>query len=227
MKRAGKCWPWLLAVLLVAAGVLTWRQMSDAAQEDETPYSPVQTQPADTSRPAGSFWHSNELPLLVNRWNPVHERCYMDTLFLLDALYAQRLKPEICSAYRTEDEQQRIYNETLNGYISKGYSAQQAQELTELEVALPGSSEHHLGLALDIVDWLNPQMEVGQEETELQLWLKENSWRYGFILRYPADKTALTGIVYEPWHYRYVGRTYAQQIYESGLCLEEWLAQQS
>ena len=60
----------------------------------------------------------------------------------------------------------------------------------------------------------------------MQQWLMRNSWRYGFILRYPTGKSDITGIIYEPWHYRYVGRAAARAIYESGLCLEEYIAEQ-
>ena len=77
----------------------------------------------------------------------------------------------------------------------------------------PGTSEHELGLAVDI----------NGASYDLYIWLQQNSWRYGFIQRYPEDKTAITGISHEPWHYRYVGKEAAGEIYESGLCLEEYL----
>ena len=90
-------------------------------------------------------------------------------------------------------------------------------------VALPGTSEHQLGLALDLVDESYQNLDEGQENTKVQKWLMQNSWRYGFILRYPTDKSSVTGIIYEPWHYRYLGRDMARDVYESGLCLEEFL----
>ena len=90
-------------------------------------------------------------------------------------------------------------------------------------VALPGTSEHQLGLALDLVDESYQNLDEGQENTKVQKWLMQNSWRYGFILRYPNDKSSVTGIIYEPWHYRYLGRDMARDVYESGLCLEEFL----
>ena len=88
-----------------------------------------------------------------------------------------------------------------------------------------GTSEHQLGLAVDIVDVNYQLLDTNQENTAVQKWLLENSWRYGFILRYPTDQTDVTGIVYEPWHYRYVGKEYAQDIYKKGLCLEQYLEQ--
>ena len=90
-------------------------------------------------------------------------------------------------------------------------------------MARPGTSEHQLGLALDIVDLDYQQLDTRQEETPEQKWLMENSWKYGFILRYPTDKSNITGIIYEPWHYRYVGKEAAKVIHEKGICLEEYL----
>ena len=85
-------------------------------------------------------------------------------------------------------------------------------------MALPGTSEHELGLAVDInADNVN---STGQEVYD---WLLQNAWRYGFIQRYPADKTDITGISNEPWHYRYVGLEAAEEITQQGICLEEYL----
>ena len=89
-------------------------------------------------------------------------------------------------------------------------------------VAVPGTSEHELGLAVDLTDNDYRELDEAQEDTATQKWLMENSWRYGFILRYPNDKSEATGIIYEPWHYRYVGKATAKAVYESGLCLEEF-----
>jgi D-alanyl-D-alanine carboxypeptidase len=90
-------------------------------------------------------------------------------------------------------------------------------------VALPGTSEHQTGLALDIVSSNNQTLEKEQEDTPEQQWLINNSYKYGFILRYPSEKSNITGISYEPWHYRYVGRETAKIIHDSGICLEEYL----
>ena len=92
-------------------------------------------------------------------------------------------------------------------------------------VALPGTSEHQLGLAVDIVDRSNQNLDRTQETTAVQQWLMAHSWEYGFILRYPDEKSETTGIIYEPWHYRYVGKEAAEEIYRQGVCLEEYLDQ--
>ena len=91
-------------------------------------------------------------------------------------------------------------------------------------MAIPGTSEHQLGLAVDIVDLRYQVLDAGQEDTATQQWLMQNSWKYGFILRYPQDKSAITGIIYEPWHWRYLGPENARTVKESGLCLEEFWA---
>jgi len=85
-------------------------------------------------------------------------------------------------------------------------------------VAIPGTCEHELGLAVDI----NADKEQSSNE-EVYNWLAENAWRYGFILRYPKGKEDITGIDYEPWHYRYVGKEVAKEIYEEGITLEEYV----
>lgn len=185
---------------------------------------------------AGEF----SLMILVNRDNPMPEglepvlvdigggdsvdaRCYDDLMLMLADCRAAGLEPVICSAYRTQDYQVQLYENKIDRLLDEGVTAELAPALAMTVVALPGTSEHQLGLALDIVDASYQQLDEAQEHTEVQRWLMENSYRYGFILRYPNDKSAVTGIIYEPWHYRYVGRAAAQQIYESGLCLEEFL----
>ena len=80
------------------------------------------------------------------------------------------------------------------------------------------------GWAVDIVDLDHQLLDESQEQTAVQQWLMTNSWRYGFILRYPTAKTETTGIIYEPWHYRYVGQEAAAEIYQQGVCLEEYIA---
>ena len=82
-----------------------------------------------------------------------------------------------------------------------------------------------MGLAVDIVDLNNQNLDSSQEDTEVQKWLMEHCWEYGFILRYPNGKSEITGIIYEPWHYRYVGKDAAKEITDAGICLEEYLAQ--
>ena len=128
--------------------------------------------------------------------------------------------PVFASGYRTEQEQQQIYDESMAEYIEKGYSESDAKTETERWVAIPGTSEHQLGLGVDInADGIN---SYGYE---VYNWLAQNAYRYGFIYRYPENKVAITGIANEPWHYRYVGVNAATEIYKRGICLEEYLGE--
>jgi LAS superfamily LD-carboxypeptidase LdcB len=92
-----------------------------------------------------------------------------------------------------------------------------------MAVAVPGTSEHELGLAADIYSSENMSLDESQVDTFTQQWLMENCWKYGFVLRYPRAKSDITGIIFEPWHYRYVGYEHARRIHEADICLEEYL----
>ena len=100
---------------------------------------------------------------------------------------------------------------------------EEAAKIAATVVAYPGTSEHQLGYAVDIIDTQLWKLEQEQENLAAQQWLMANSWEYGFILRYPNGKTDSTGIIYEPWHYRYVGPEVARELHESGMTLEEYL----
>lgn len=127
-------------------------------------------------------------------------------------------KPYLYSSYRTASHQQRLFNNMLNNY---GGDRAKASRI----VAVPGTSEHQLGLAVDITDFHFRELNSKQEKTDTQKWLMEHCWDYGFILRYPNNKSSVTGIIYEPWHYRYVGLELAAELKDSGICLEEYLDQ--
>lgn len=137
---------------------------------------------------------------------------------------AAGLDPAVCSSYRTQEYQEILYNRKVSYYLGKGHDQEEAQELAGHSVAYPGTSEHQLGLALDIIDSSNWNLNESQAKTATQKWLMENSWRYGWILRYPDGKSDITGIIYEPWHYRYVGKPLAEELHNSGLTLEEYFA---
>ena len=109
-------------------------------------------------------------------------------------------------------------DEKINEYEKQGYSAKEAKKRTEKYVAIPDTSEHQLGLSVDI----NADIDKCSSEKVYQ-WLDENAYKYGFVKRYPEDKTDITGISNEPWHYRYVGTTVAKIMKEENLFLEEYL----
>lgn len=154
----------------------------------------------------------------------VDRRAYPSLQRMMDDCRAAGLDPMICSSYRTEEFQTELFENKEAQYVAQGYDRAEAETLAAKWVAKPGTSEHQLGLALDIVDRSYQNLDEAQEETAVQQWLMEHCWEYGFILRYPTDKTELTGVNYEPWHYRYVGSA-AEDIMAQGICLEEYLAQ--
>jgi len=131
----------------------------------------------------------------------------------------------VCSAYRTIEKQTDLYEDKVRRLEAEGMSHARALEEAATVVAYPGTSEHNLGLAVDIVARDYQILDDKQANTDEAKWLKENCWKYGFILRYPTNKTKETGIIFEPWHYRYVGEEAAKEIMEQGICLEEYLEQ--
>ena len=135
----------------------------------------------------------------------------------------------IVSGYRTMDRSRVLYANKIAEYQAMGYDEATARVEAAKWVAPPGTSEHHSGLALDIVsgDYYTKYSDLVEEfENEPEaVWLRENCARFGFILRFPKDKVEVTGINYEPWHFRYVGEEHAAAIMEQGLCLEEYLGE--
>lgn len=133
----------------------------------------------------------------------------------------------LVSGYRSIGRQRALFQIKTEELMQQGLSAQQAEEEAARWVARPGTSEHNLGLAADIVsaDWYTTHNDLTEdfEQTPAFAWLKANCAEYGFILRYPKEKEAVTGISYEPWHYRYVGQEAAKQIMLTGITLEEYL----
>ena len=130
----------------------------------------------------------------------------------------------VVSGFRTHEYQTDAYESLVWDLIhNEGKSEADARAEAGTRIAVPGTSEHQLGLAADIVDTELWSLELEQENLPAQKWLMEHCWEYGFILRYPKNKTDSTGIIYEPWHYRYVGLELAEELHNSGLTLEEYI----
>lgn len=165
--------------------------------------------------------------LLVNKWNKipdnyepnlvevpggemVDERIYEPLMKILEDAREENWGelPMIVSGYRTNEKQQQLYKDKIKNYKNKGYSEEKAKEEAEKWVAVPGYSEHQLGFAVDI----------NGVTYDLYFWLQENSYKYGFIFRYPGNKTDITGTAEEVWHYRYGGKEVAKEIYDKGIC---------
>ena len=122
------------------------------------------------------------------------------------------------SSYRTYSYQESLYKNRVQRCINEGLSRTEAEKKAATIVAIPGTSEHHLGLAVDI-----NSVETSFENTSAFRWLQQNAKNFGFILRYPEDKQDITKIIYEPWHYRYVGVEHAKTINDLGMCFEEYV----
>ncbi len=180
---------------------------------------------------------------LVNDWNAIDEnyeksitlvaagarnqkvdsRILADLNAMLTAGKAHGI--DVQSGYRAYSHQATLYWRQVNAQKDKGYDAVKAQQIAGTIVKRPGYSEHNSGLAVDLGGSGNFSLDESFENTEAYRWLIENCADYGFILRFPKDKEDVTGVIYEAWHFRYVGKDAAKEIMEKGLCLEEYLAQ--
>lgn len=143
---------------------------------------------------------------------------------IIAAARAEGYNVYVCSCYRSYDTQFEIYQSHVREYIDQGMSEEQARASTLLAVSYPGGSEHQLGLAADLLEYRGQDMEPHIGGAGLMLWFEQHCAEYGFVIRYPNGKTNITGIEYEPWHLRYVGKEAAEYIMANGLCLEEFLA---
>ena len=234
-------WMFAIAAALVACfgcGVMfASAKPADYADVERNTDPPVTLSESPDNFSGNDVWNL----VLVNPWNPipedysaeltqlrnnqaVDERCYPALQDMMDACRAAGLSPLICSSYRTQEDQEILYNNQVDQLVERGDTRAEAKAKAGTEVAVPGTSEHQTGLAVDIVDLNYQVLDQAQEETDVQKWLMEHCWEYGFILRYPESKSELTGIIYEPWHYRYVGQEAAKEIAEKELCLEEYLS---
>lgn len=234
-----------LALLCVAAGtVLSLQKIRETAEPAPTfsakePSDIVLPQFPLTPAPATD----DPLLLLVNRDHPLPEGyapeltklqdwelsvasvMYDDLCRMLADGRAEGLRFEVCSAYRTRETQQALFDEDVARYMAQGLSEADAITATARYTMRPGCSEHETGLAVDIVSQDHQLLDETQAQTAETQWLQAHCREYGFILRYPSDKSDLTGIAYESWHYRYVGIEAARYLHERGLTLEEFWAQ--
>lgn len=182
------------------------------------------------------YWNESDWALiLVNRNNPVPDNYSVDLVTLsngkrvdariypalqnmFNAARSSGLDMYVREGYRTRAEQQGIMNSRIQQYQSQGYTYDQAVSMAKQYVAVPGTSEHELGICVDI----NANTNVSSDEA-VYSWLDNNAYKYGFIKRYPENKSSITGINYEPWHYRYVGKKAAAEMKQWNMCLEEYL----
>jgi len=203
---------------VVAAGLLPQAERIDIAS----------AQHVDT----GLLWlvnHENPLPpgftpqnLVTHQGIRLHHAAYIAYGQMLAAMNAEggTYGLQLISAYRPYEYQRTLFDNKVRGLISQGHSGATAEDLATKSLQRPGSSEHQTGLALDVT--VSGYLTQDFAATKAGQWLATNSYRFGFIIRYPQHKTEVTQIIYEPWHLRYVGIPHARIIWENGLTLEEY-----
>ena len=220
---------WLKIIVTI---LVVWL-LGNAAINNDFPFSslPFNFETVGDSHiiPASEEWNL----IVVNRWNKMPEdysvtltelsngekvdnRIYPYLQEMFDAMRNEGIYPIVREGYRTAEYQQETFDEKVQAYMNEGYSRERAERTAKEWVATPGTSEHQIGIAVDI----NADKTKSTNE-EVYTWLAENAHNYGFILRYPQGN--ITGTSYEPWHFRYVGIEHAQIIYEEHICLEEYL----
>ncbi|MCL2697246.1 MAG: M15 family metallopeptidase [Oscillospiraceae bacterium] len=209
------------------------------------PDIPEPAEPASREESMYSYWAF----ILINNENPLPayyepelevidftstREFYLDkraapfAIEMLSAAESDSIALRVVSAYRSHQRQLENFNNYVARLIAEhDMGEEEAALLTSSQIAQPGASEHNAGLAIDILstDWFLHNDDVTEEfeRTPEFRWLAENSWKYGFILRYPKGKEDVTGFIYEPWHFRYVGTALAEQIVNSGLTLDEYI----
>lgn len=154
----------------------------------------------------------------------VDERITEDVKALIEGAKSDGVSLIICYGYRTLEQSRQLFEKQINKQLSYGLSQQEAEKEAMKWVSPPGTSDHHTGLALDIVTPEHQVLNHAFYNTPAGRWMAQNSWKYGFVVRFPEDKQDITGITYEPWHLRFVGKEHAQQMHQSGECLEEYVA---
>ncbi|MCL2169879.1 MAG: M15 family metallopeptidase [Defluviitaleaceae bacterium] len=177
---------------------------------------------------------------LLNRYNflpedflptlaPVGGGHYLDTriavsfLNMMDEMRGEGLFPVLISSTRSVAHQRTLFTNQVNRWIDTGQSPEEAFETARRIVAYPGSSEHNLGQAVDIAAEHARGLVAAFGQTPEGIWLAQNSYRFGWVLRYPDHKQHITNIIYEPWHFRYVGIEAANFMFENDVVLEEYV----
>lgn len=218
------------------------REVDKYSLEDILEENHFQGEEAQTADAEGKLFFSADdwRLILINKQHPVpedysftlgtikgsmqcDERILKDLLGMLQGARKDRIDLIICSPYRDMSRQEKLFNKKIEAYMRKGMSYMEAYKWSSQSVTVPGASEHQIGLALDIVTTNYTVLDAGFADTEAGKWLHEHSHEYGFILRYPKGKEYITGIEFEPWHFRYVGKEAAAAISEQKIALEEFV----
>ncbi len=220
----------------------TTEEPTTTTEEPTTTTEEPTTVPTEPTSPPSYEVDGEWNLLLVNPWNSLTEEQMQDESRLVyfengeyvDGRVADALNDmleagaeyglTVTSGYRSYELQEYLYYNKVDRVINEqGCSYDEALEIAATEVARPGTSEHHTGLAVDLVHNECWDLEEYWEDSAAFDWMQEHCADYGFILRYPKESQHITGVIYEPWHYRYVGVEAAQAIMSSGITLEEYL----
>ena len=211
-KQKGKRLLLMAVIILLAAGMMAFKGGISRTADESLGWNLMLV----NSRYRIPDDYSVELIRLSNG-EQVDSRIYPDLQEMFDDARGAGYSLFVRAGYRSEEDQENLMEDKIEAYRQEGYSQREAEREAEKWVAKPGTSEHELGLSVDI------NAEGQTDGNRLYQWLAEHSWKYGFILRYPAEKEEITGIDYEPWHVRYVGKQAAKEMYEQDLCLEEYV----
>lgn len=220
----------------VSADKIVQYSLDDILEASEASKGLGSTYSSTTTKLSKDDWQL----VLVNKQHPVPEdytvtlgkikgsmkcdiRILDDLMDMMQAAKEDGINLVVCSPYRDYNRQTVLFDRKIDYYMEEGHSYMEAYKLASMTVTVPGASEHQIGLALDIVSTTYSGLEIGFGETTAGKWLKEHCDEYGFILRYPEGKEYITGIQYEPWHFRYVGKEAATQIMERDITLEEFI----
>ncbi len=168
-----------------------------------------------------------ELEAIPGTEQSVDKRIYEPLMAMIGDMKAQGLSPIVCSGYRTLDKQEKLFNRKVLSFVKAGHTKEESYNLARQTISIPGSGEHCLGLAVDFYTRRYHKLERAFEDTPESKWLVEHAQDYGFVMRYGENKTDITGIQYEPWHYRYVGVEAANYMKDNELSLEEFYIEQS
>lgn len=235
----------ILIISLIVSGIGSLFKKDDKKKKPTTTSEitsqlPVSEEQPDIKTEAQAIYEKNKnLLILVNEENPlnlgytfthhtlncgmdVDERIYSDMLQMLTDLNNADLHYTIVSAYRSRDEQTTLINQRVSELVSQGMSEDDAYTEVYKTVQKAGTSEHETGLCFDIVSEGSAILDDTVASQDTVKWLTDNCYKYGFILRYPLEKESITGIAYEPWHFRYVGKDAALFMHTNELTLEEF-----
>ncbi len=230
----------VLALILIIVGCSKGCARNNVPETTEVTTEPATTVPTEP-KPVFTYKASDWKLILVNEENPISEdydvklttlkskakvssQLMDDLQDMMDDCRAAGYDPLVISAYVSYSDQKKAYDTKVSSLMGIGYRKDSAETEALKTVAKPGTSEYQTGLALDIVPESSKEKDAeALAGNETMQWLRENSWKYGFVERYTEAQAERMNVTYEPWHYRYVGKDAAKDMYEQDLCLEELL----